>query len=282
MIIDFHTHIFPRYFRDDRSKFFPEDRAFHELYRPASSRLVGKSELIGHMDDAGVQKAVVFGFPWSKDDSFRRHNDYIIEAVRQHPDRLIGFCCFSPHSPEAAREAQRCLESGLSGIGELALYGTDITGEDISNLKDVMAVGAHFDVPVLFHCNEPVGHAYPGKAPMTLRQLYLLLKTYPENKMVLAHWGGGIFFFAMMKKEVKEVLKKIWFDTAASPYLYSPQIYQTACEMIGEDKILMGSDYPLISPTRYIQEMRAAGLSSQALRKISGDNAAHLLRIPVE
>jgi len=279
MIIDFHNHIFPSFFRDERATFFPDEPAFRELYGSASSRLVGRRELIRHMDEAGVQKAVVFGFPWSKDAHFRRHNDYIIEAVQQHPDRLIGFCCFSPHSPEAAVEAQRCLESGLSGIGELALYGSDITAEDISGLKDVMEVGARFDVPVLFHCNEPVGHAYPGKAPMTLRQLYLLLKTYPDNKFVLAHWGGGIFFFGMMKKEVKEVLKKTWFDTAASPYLYSPNIYRTACEIIGEDRILLGSDYPLLSPMRYFQEMTAAGLPSRTIQRISGENAARLLRI---
>ncbi len=278
-VIDFHTHIFPRGFRAEREAFFSGEPAFEELYCAAASRLVGKSDLIKNMDKTGVDKAVIFGFPWSKEAHFRRHNDYVIEAVRKYPERFIGFCCFSPHSPVAAGEAQRCLESGLSGIGELALYGSDFTERDIAGLKDVMEVGAQFDVPVLLHCNEPVGHPYPGKAPMTLRQLYLLLKTYPDNKFVLAHWGGGLFFFGLMKKEVKKVMRNTWFDTAASPYLYAPDIYRIACETIGETRILFGSDYPLLSPARYWQELRGTGLSSRTLRRISGENAAELLGI---
>ena len=277
MVIDFHTHIFPQFFRSAREKFFSDEPAFEELYSAASSNLVGKRDLLKNMDETGVDKAVVFGFPWSKEANFRRHNDYVIEAVREYPDRFIGFCCFSPRSPVAAEEAQRCIESGLSGIGELALYGSDFTEKDIAGLKDVMEVGVQFDVPVLLHCNEPVGHPYPGKAPMTLRQLYLLLKAYPDNKFVLAHWGGGLFFFGLMKKEVKRVLQNTWFDTAASPYLYFPDIYRVACETIGEARILFGSDYPLLSPERYLQEMRVAGLSSQTLQRIAGGNASELL-----
>ena len=277
MVIDFHTHIFPRFFRDDRGRFFPEETAFKQLYSPPRSRLAGAEELIRSMDEEGVHKSVVFGFPWKKGDSFRRHNDYILESVLKYPDRLIGFCCLSPLSPGAAGEVQRCLDSGLSGVGELAFYGRDLSAQDISGLKAIMAACEGFDVPLLLHVNEPVGAPYPGKAPITLNQVYLLLKTYPNNKIVLAHWGGGLFFYALMKKEVKDVLRNAWFDTAASPYLYSPGIYRTAVEILGEDKILFGTDYPLLAPKRYFQEMGSLHLSPGVYQKISGANAARLL-----
>ena len=86
-----------------------------------------------------------------------------------------------------------------------------------------------------------------------------------------------MFFFGLMKKEVKQSLKNVYFDTAASPYLYDAQIYQIAAKIIGVDKILFGSDYPLLPPTRYLSEMAEAGLTQRQLAKISGENARQLL-----
>ncbi len=279
MIIDFHTHVFPPFFRGDRDTLFSREPAFESLYDSPQAKLVGVSELLRNMDEEDVQRSVIFGFPWEKEEHFRRHNDYIIESVHRYPDRLIGFCCFSPISPSGAREAERCLESGLSGVGELAVYGAGLTNEATDALKDVMALCSQFDVPLLLHANEPVGHTYPGKTPMTLQQIYRFLRAYPSNRIVLAHWGGGLFFFALMKKEVNEVLRNVWFDTAASPYLYSPNIYRISRELIGFEKILFGSDYPLLKPQQYFKEMVSAGLSSKAINQIAGLNAAQLLRL---
>ena len=279
MIIDCHTHVFPSHFRDNRGLLFSGERAFESLYCSPQARLVGVRELIRNMDEQEVDKSVIFGFPWESVDHYRRHNDYIIGAVQRHPDRLIGFCCFSPLSPGGPREAERCLKSGLLGVGELAIYASDLDSSVIEALKDVMALCFQLDVPLMLHTNEPVGHNYPGKTPMTLYQIYRFLKAYPSNRILLAHWGGGLFFYALMKKEVKEVLKNTWFDTAASPYLYTPDIYRVAGEIIGFDKILFGSDYPLLKPERYFKEMALAGLSSAAIKQMAGINAAQLLRI---
>ncbi len=113
---------------------------------------------------------------------------------------------------------------------------------------------------------------------MGLGQLYDLLKTYPSNRIVLAHWGGGLFFYGLMKKEVKDVLNNVWFDTAASPYLYAPDIYRVAGEIVGFEKIIFGSDYPLLKPGAYLKEMESANLSAQSIKRIAGENAARLLR----
>jgi len=280
MVIDFHTHIFPRYFREKREAFFPQEPAFETLYRSANSRLASKDELLQTMEEHGIQRSVIFGFPWEKTEHFRRHNDYIIESVQRHPDKLTGFCCFSPLSPNAPSEVRRCLDAGLAGVGELAVYQSGFSEKIIRSLHGVMEICADRNVPVLFHTNEPVGHVYPGKTPVELSEIYALLKQYPSNTIILAHWGGGLFFYSLMKKEVRDVLKSVWFDTAASPFLYDPQIYRMAGEIVGTDKILFGTDYPLISPKRYFKEMELAGLSEESVRGICGENAAKLLSIP--
>lgn len=278
MIIDFHTHLFPSYFRDNRALFFSDEPAFEHIYRSPKSRLAGTEELVNNMDEEEIHKSVVFGFPWEKADHFRRHNDYIMESVHRYPDRLMGFCTFSLMSPHASKEAERCLKHGLSGVGELAVYQSGFSAKDISSLMDIMEICAQYDVPILIHTNEPVGHQYPGKTPMKLKDLYGFIQEYPSNRIVLAHWGGGLFFYALMK-EVREILNNVWFDTAASPYLYVPDIYRVAGDIIGHEKVLFGTDYPLLKPKRYFNEMRSANLSAQAIRKITGENAARLLKL---
>lgn len=274
MIIDFHTHIFPPEIAEHRERFLEGEPAFALLYEPPSSRMAGADALVDVMDECGVDMSVVFGFPWKRSDTFKRHNDYIIESVGRFPDRLIGFGCFDIMSPEAPSEAERCIDSGLSGIGELALYEGGIDERGLDALAPVMEICLNRNLPVLIHTNEPVGHEYPGKTPVSPDQIYRLIKRFPDNRIVLAHWGGGIFLYSLMKKEVRQAMKNVWFDTAASPYLYEPAIYRIASETIGAEKILFGSDYPLITPSRYFREMDGAGIGLDEKDKICGRNAS--------
>ena len=277
--VDFHTHVFPSFVREDRGRFFHDEPAFKALYESPRSRLISTEDLLRNMDEEGVERSVVFGFPWTRPDHFRAHNDYVIESVRRHPGRIIGFCCFSPLCPGGLEEARRCLDSGLSGVGELALYDSGLCVEVQESLGEVMALCGRLDVPVLLHTNEPVGHSYPGKAPINLSDIYKFIRRYSSNRIVLAHWGGGLFFYGLMKKDVDEAFRNVWFDTAASPYLYKPEVYRIAGDIVGPDKILFGSDYPLLSPKSYFEEMESAGISEETIRKIRGENAARLLKL---
>jgi len=279
MIIDCHTHIFPRDIRDNRGAYFEGEPAFRMLYESSRSRLCGAEELIRAMDEEGVDRSVVFGFPWRNPDTFRRHNDYVLDSVVRYGSRLTGFCTFCPLSPGAPEEAERCLQAGLSGIGELAVYGTDLTGDVRAAFDPVAEVARAFDVPVMLHANEPVGRAYPGKCPMTLQSVYSFIRRFPRNRIILAHWGGGIFFYCLMKQQVREALQNTWFDTAASPYLYSQDMYAVAAGILGADRILFGSDFPLIRPGRYFREMRESGLADGDVQNICGGSAARLLGI---
>jgi len=131
MIIDCHTHIFPVEIRDKREDFFDGEAAFKLLYNVPVSKLAGAEELIRNMDKEGVDKSVVFGFPWKTSDYFKRNNDYILDVVERYKDRLIGFSTFFPLAKDAEKELERCLKSGLSGVGELAFYTSAISENTI-------------------------------------------------------------------------------------------------------------------------------------------------------
>jgi predicted TIM-barrel fold metal-dependent hydrolase len=82
-----------------------------------------------------------------------------------------------------------------------------------------------------------------------------------------------------MKKEVSQVLANVWLDTAAAPFLYRPRAYALAVELMGADKLLMGSDYPLLPVSRYRRELGAeeAGFSPDVMAGIMGDNALKVI-----
>lgn len=277
MIIDFHMHLFSETIRENRSAYFPSEPAFKLLYDSPKSRMVGAEEALRMMDAEGVDKSVVFGFPWRDAETFRRENDYILETVHKSPDRFIGLACFDAMHPEAAAETERCLASGLAGVGELAFYQAGIDDEAIAALAPIMALCRERGRIALIHTNEPVGHLYPGKSPNTLVQIYRMVRAFPENRIVLAHWGAGIFFYNLLKREVKEALANVWYDTAASPFLYDAGIYAAAGLLAGWEKILFGTDYPLLKPGRYFGDMEKSGISPEARAAICGGNAQALL-----
>ncbi len=276
MIVDSHTHIFPKMFKEDREGFFEQESEFKLLYENKNSRLCEAEELIKVMDKQGVDKSVVFGFPWRNPETIKRHNDYILEAMNSYPGRFYGLACVDMQSDTSGHEVDRCLKAGFHGVGELALYQGSLTESILNNLDSIMALCSQQNVPVLIHSNEPVGHQYPGKATCAMVDGYSLARRYPDNKIILAHWGGGLFFFNLLKKETKSVLSNVYFDTAASPFLYDTEIYSVAVNIIGADRILFGSDHPLIEPERYFREMQASGLSEQELKQIKGLNAQKL------
>jgi predicted TIM-barrel fold metal-dependent hydrolase len=95
----------------------------------------------------------------------------------------------------------------------------------------------------------------------------------------LAHWGGGLCFYELLKQEAADVLAHVYYDTAASPFLYQPDIYNVMTKALGKGKILFGSDYPLLPAKRYFEEMAKAHLNQGDTAAIQGGNAAALLGI---
>jgi len=275
-IVDFHTHLFPPEVRENRKTYFAGEPAFELLYASPKSKMIGAREMAAAMEEQGVDISVVFGFPWKNPETAKRHNDYIVESVARYPDRFKGFCCLDPCASTAAFEVERCLDNGLCGVGELAFYRSGIECVMVDSMEPVMAICRDRGVPVLIHTNEPVGHQYPGKTENTLLQIYDLIKRFQDNTIVLAHWGGGIFFYSLLKKEVKDVLRNVYYDTAASPFLYDPAVYRLAIDRVGIEKILLGTDYPLIKPERYFKEMEAAALRNAEIDRICGGNAMAL------
>ena len=87
-------------------------------------------------------------------------------------------------------------------------------------------------------------------------------------------------FYALMP-EVAQALANTWFDTAATPYLYRPEVFRRVADAVGSDRVLFGSDYPLMRPERVIKQVEGADLAPAEREAMLGRNAAGLLGLPV-
>lgn len=277
MVIDFHTHVFPPWVKENREDNLKRDPCFAHLYSSPKAKIATAEEVIASMDQTGVDISAILNIGWITQEMCTETNDYILEAVARHPDRLVGFCTIQPTAGEAAvREIERCARGGARGIGEMR---PDVQGVDLGD-KEVMGpiaeVAERYRLIFLTHSSEPVGHQYPGKGSLTPDVLYQFICNFPELRVVCAHWGGGLPFYSLMP-EVATALTNTFFDVAATPFLYQPRIFKYIAEIAGADKILLGSDYPLMSPTRVIAQIESVGLPQEIEAMILGGNAGRLL-----
>ena len=277
MIIDFHAHVFPPRFRENRQEYVSRDATFAALFSRPGARMATAEELVAAMDEAGVDVAVAMGVGWRDRATAQEANDYILGAVNKFPGRLLGMCSANPAWGWAAvAEVERCAGPGMVGVGEMHpdTQGFDLGDQDV--MDPLMEAARSKGLIVLTHGSEPVGHIYPGKGKTTPQVLYPFLRAFPENTVVCAHWGGGLPFYYLMP-EIAQELPKVYFDTAASPLLYTTDVFPTVEAACGPGRILFGSDFPLVGYGRPLHQVREAPISQGSRDAILGDNARVLL-----
>jgi uncharacterized protein len=277
MIIDFHTHVFPPEVVARRHEFITRDTWLEELYGSPKAKMATADDLVAAMDADGVDVAVAFPFGWSDQGLAEECNSYVIEAMRRYPGRIVGLAAVQPRAgARAIAELERCARAGMPGFGELMPHGQGYRLSDMRLLAPLVEAAEHLDMFCLTHTSEPVGHLYHGKGDVTPAELQAFIAAFPALRIVAAHWGGGFPFYELMP-EVHAVAANVWYDSAASLFLYRPEIFPTVARVAGVQKILWGSDFPLISHARMLAYVRSSGLDEDELALALGGNAAALL-----
>src|SRR5690606_39024050 len=128
------------------------------------------------------------------------------------------------------------------GIGELLHDGQGVPLDDLDLWAPLMELARSYNAVVMVHVNELVGHDYRGKGHYGPQAAYHLAMRYPENRIILAHWGGGLPFYELMP-EVRAALTNVYYDTAASFFLYEESIFRHVMGWAAS-KVLFATDYP--------------------------------------
>ncbi|MDR2729932.1 MAG: amidohydrolase family protein [Treponema sp.] len=276
MKIDFHTHVTPPDIIADWQKYACKESYFSALSRAKYNKFAEAEDVIAALEqdeNFKFDKAVIFGFAFRDEGLCRYVNDYVIEKVKEHPEKLIGFCVVSP-GKKAGREIERCYNAGLKGAGELFPQCFDLENKKATGT--VTGACKELALPLLLHTNEPLGHVYPGKSDITPKKIEAFVTDNQDINIILAHWGGGIFIYESMK-EISDSFKNVYYDTAITPFLYDARIYRAAKALGLIGKILFGTDFPILPHSRYKEALVQSSLSDEDIKLITGGNAERLL-----
>jgi hypothetical protein len=278
VIVDFHTHVFPPQVVEGRERYAQEDATFRTLYESPSATLATAGDLLRSMEAGGIDVSVAAGFAWRDAETCRMHNAYLIDAAARSNGRIVGFCTLPLAAGAKAIEAEmrRCASAGAKGFGELRpeSLGFDLDGKAGRRMADV---AQELGSVLLLHVSEPVGHAYAGKEGLDVGAFYGFVTAHPEVKVVGAHWGGGLPFYASMPEVRQAFDRGVYVDTAASSLLYDDGVYERGAMLAGAEHVLFGSDYPLLTQKRSWRRIEESGLDEASRALVLGGNAARLL-----
>ena len=293
-IIDAHVHLYPPEVGRDPAAWAAARRETHWAAlctrRRRDGRLVqtfpGVDRLLRDMDAAGVERAVLQGWYWEKPETCAWQNRFYAECVRAHPDRLAAFAAVHPSAGEAAvrNEIRRAHDEGLRGLGELSPHSQGYALDDDA-FAAALALAGELQMPVNLHVTDPNTRRYPGRVETPLEDFVRLANTHPQVTYILAHWGGGLPSWET-NPLVRKDLARVYYDTAASPLSYDDRIWRATLDLVPPEKVIFGSDYPLILYPKtehepgwrgFLDEINGAGLTPEERGLVLAGNAARVL-----
>ncbi|AGL16669.1 4-hydroxyphenyl-beta-ketoacyl-CoA hydrolase [Actinoplanes sp. N902-109] len=277
--IDVHTHA--EVGRDGRGSLSPELLAASAAYFGSDTpRQPGIDEIAGYYRQRRMA-AVVFTVDAEHATGHPRiPNEEIAEDCARHPDALIPFASIDPYKGKAGvREARRLVERyGVRGF-KFHPSLQDFSPDDPMAFPLYAAI-EELGVPALFHTGQTgIGAGVPGGAGIRLRHSNPMLvdevaARFPDLRIILAHpsfpWQDEALAVATHKPLVHIDLSG-W-----SPKYFPPQLVRYANTLL-RDKVLFGSDYPVLTPDRWLADFARLDLKPDVRPKILKDNAARLL-----
>jgi uncharacterized protein len=282
--IDVHTHA--EVGRDGHTSLSPELMAASAQYFKAQGhRQPGIDEIAAYYRERHMA-AVVFTVDAEHATGHPRiANEEVAESCAAHPDALIPFASIDPHKGRAGvREARRLVERyGVRGFKfHPSMQGFSPDDRLAYPLYEAIE---ELGVPALFHTGQTgIGAGVPGGGGIRLRHSNPMLiddvaVDFPELRIILAHpsfpWQDEALAVATHKPFV-------YIDLSGwSPKYFPPQLVRYANTLL-QDKVLFGSDYPVLTPDRWLADFDKLDIKPEVRPKILKANAARLLKLTDE
>jgi predicted TIM-barrel fold metal-dependent hydrolase len=193
----------------------------------------------------------------------RQGNDALAREIAKHPDRLMGYVSVpTPRSgSHAVDEVRRCCEQ--YGFRGMKIYSHPEASIAEPGTAALLEAGAEYGMPILAHT--------------TPDECDYLMTAVPEARLLMAHMGGHPYAFGDWHRAVMVARKhpNLLIDTASSQI--DNGMLEYAVAELGPEKILFGTDMPLLDPHTQLAKVTGANISEQAKRAILGGNLVRLL-----
>ncbi len=292
-VIDAHVHLYPPELNRDPAGWAVRAGEGHWAQLCTRQRRDGRpvqafpsvGQLLRDMDAAGVARAVLLGWYWEKPETCAWHNRFLAACVRGHSDRLAAFATLHPAAGRAATlaEVRRAHDEGLIGLGELSPHSQGYLIDD-PVFRAALALAAELGLAVNFHVTDPASKKYPGRVETPLADFARLAREFPRTTFILSHLGG---LLPLVDSSTMPG-PNLFYDTAALPLIYPPEVLRRLLDVVGAERVLFGSDYPLIlfpreetGPgfARFLAQISDLKLSASESAALLGGNAARLFNL---
>jgi predicted TIM-barrel fold metal-dependent hydrolase len=209
----------------------------------------------------------------------RLGNDEVLAAAQANPDVLIPFASVDPHKGKlGVREARELIDRGVRGFkfhpNTQAFWPNDRAWYP---LYEVIAEAG---LIALFHSGTTgIGAGMPGGGGVKLKYSNPMLvddvaADFPALDIILAHpsfpWQEEALAVAVHKPNV-------YIDLSGWSPKYFPPILVRYTNTLLKDKMLFGSDYPLITPDRWLADFEKLEIRDEVRPLVLKENAARLL-----
>lgn len=209
-------------------------------------------------------------------------NDYVASIVQKYPEQFMGFASVDPWKGKLAlNELERSVkELGLRG---LKLHPTvQAFSPNDTRFYPLWEKADELGIPVLFHSGQTgVGSGTPGGGGYKLKYSHPMLlddvaADFPNLTIIMAHpavpWQEEQLAVALHKGNV-------YIDLSGwSPKYFRPILVQYMASIL-KDKVLFGSDYPVLQPERWLRDFEQLELKEEVRRKILLENAKKVLKL---
>jgi uncharacterized protein len=206
-------------------------------------------------------------------------NDDVLAAAAAHPDVLIAFASVDPmHGTAALEEAQRLIAAGARGFKlHPPLQQFEPNDRRIYPFYELVQAAG---LPLIFHTGHSgIGTGMRGGGGVRLKYGNPMLiddvaVDFPDLPIVMAHpsfpWQDEAISVCLHKAQV-------YIDLSGwSPKYFSPALVRYADTLLRE-KVLFGSDYPMIAPERWLKDFASLPIRDEVRPLILKENAARLL-----
>lgn len=231
------------------------------------------AQIVAEMDRAGIQTLMLSAWHRPGVDIFS--NDLIAEMVAEFPDRFVGVAAVNLEKPvEAVRELDRAVNQlGFKALRVIPWLWKLPPNDKLYFPLYVKCV--ELDIPF---CTQ-VGHTGPLMPSETGRPVpYLdeVALVFPELKIVAGHighpWTDEMIGVAWKHENV-------YIDTSAYlPRYYPPQLLHYM-KTYGQDKVLFGSNFPMLSLEKCVQQVDELGLADDVKAKFLFQNAQRVFKL---
>jgi predicted TIM-barrel fold metal-dependent hydrolase len=228
----------------------------------------------------------MFTVDWEFEIGRRRiPNEEVALAAQDNADMMMAFASIDPHKGKmGVREMRRLIDDfGIKGFKfHPTCQGFFPNDRMAYQLYEVIA---EHGLPAIFHSGHSgVGSGMPGGGGLRLKysnpiHLDDVAADFPDMKIIVAHpswpWQDEALSVCLHKPNV-------YIDLSGwSPKYFPPQLVQYANTLLKE-KMLFGSDFPLITPDRWMKDFKEAGFKEEVHSLILKENAMRVLGLSSE